>query len=246
MYENGEKPMVQNINPGGGGGNNQDWLWAWLLTGGRYGAGGFGKYGGAGMGGYPNYEHRKSETDSVLASINGLGNTLAANTQAAQTDSIKDSVREVQNLFTNLTHSSEIADCNRHTAILAAIQDCCCRTQESINRISSEICALGNSMNMQFTQLGNSMNTQFANASNERCNNTRDILEAVRNDGDATRALINSNTVKELEQKLADAQRREQTQTIIAEIKADCDNGGWWGRSGGRSQGGFVPPGQSN
>ena len=237
-------PVFQTFGPTGND-NNNNWLWAWLLTGGGYGGrGGYGGgYGGQGAGAPALLHNMDNGHEAINAHIEGLRTTMLANTEAAQHDSIKDSVRAVQDIFTQLSHTSEVADCGRHTELLNKMAECCCRTQESITRISSEICALGNNMNMQFANLNNSMTNGFANAANDRCNKTRDIIDATREEGRETRALINGNTVKELEQKLADAQRREQTQTIIAELKAECgDNGGWYGSS---ATGGFVPPGQA-
>lgn len=103
-----------------------------------------------------------------------------------------------------------------------AAQQCCCQTQQNIlqNRYDA---ALGNAAT-QREILDNRYNTalgfQAVQAQNAEC--SCDIKTAIHAEGEATRALINANTMQELRDKLQAAQLQlgtlSQTNTLLSAI----------------------------
>ena len=103
-----------------------------------------------------------------------------------------------------------------------AAQQCCCTTQQNIlqNRYDA---ALGNA-STQREILDNRYNTalgfQTVQAQNAEC--SCDIKTAIHAEGEATRALINANTMQELRDKLQAAQLQlgtlSQTNTLLSAI----------------------------
>lgn len=76
-----------------------------------------------------------------------------------------------------------------------ALQDCCCRTQTAIKDLSAE---------------------------NYR--NTCEITTAIHSEGEATRALIQANTLQELRDKLADRDRDLMTANLFAAQQTQTQN----------------------
>lgn len=127
-----------------------------------------------------------------------------------------------------------------YTNLGSQIRDSFSQTADGLREISQGLCQGFSSTNMSmmqgFNNLGNGIcnlgyqmsqcccetnrNIDAVRAENYR--NTCEIVNAVRSDGDATRALINSNTMQELRDNLQAAQlalsNANQTQNILSSL----------------------------
>lgn len=221
MYENaqGYPPVTVNTD---GNNKNQDWLWAWLIGSGAWGGGAFGgrgRYGGYGGdgAGYAQLHTavNQREFDGVMASLNGLRADLTANRAATENSETRAAIRQIQDLFVSLNNQGELASCNRFHELSRQIQDCCC----SLRR---DICDVKFEMSQGFAGVNTAICSQTQTLQHQAETNTRDIIGAIHSEGEQTRALINANTLDETRDKLAAAERKLESQSIISSITTQC------------------------
>jgi hypothetical protein len=140
--------------------------------------------------------------------INGLLNTINANTSVLQHDAVKQQLCNMGTLI-----QSGNAD------ITHAISECCCKTQAAI-------CDLGYKMQDGNKDIINAICAQTQVLTLQHVNGQQAILEAVRREGEADRALINANTLNEKDEKLTDCRTQLSEnrieQKVIEAIKASA------------------------
>lgn len=133
--------------------------------------------------------------------INGLLNTINANTAVLQHDAVKAQLCNMGTLI-----QSGNAD------ITQAISECCCKTQAAI-------CDLGFKVDNSNKDILNAICQQTQNLTMQNVTSTQQITDAIREEGRSTRELINQNTLNEKDEKLADCRTQLSENRIIAALK---------------------------
>lgn len=199
---NGWEALALMNNRNSGYGMEGGWF-AWiiilLLFGwGGYGRGGFGGFGGGFGGGCCN-----SGIGALGADL-AVSNATATARNEAGLDFIAQNVNGIRNTLCDLTGTlcNQFATVNSNIAqigyqtqlgqrdLQAQLANCCCQTQQSIS-------AVNNNISQQFGQLN------YNNAMSA-C----DIKNAIHAEGEATRALLNSQYTASIERKLAEANQQ--------------------------------------
>ncbi|NIT54874.1 MAG: hypothetical protein GWN00_01100 [Aliifodinibius sp.] len=196
-------------------GDNKDWLWAWLFAGGPW-RGGYGGY-GAGGGCAPNCnsEINQREFDGVMAALNGLRADLTANRTATENAETRAAIRQIQDLFVNLNNQGELNNCNRFHDLSRQIQQCCCDLKQ-------QICDVKFEMAQGFSGVENAICTQTQTLQHQAETNTRDIIDAVRQEGQLTRSQMADQVLAETRDKLAAAERELGEERVINRITQAC------------------------
>lgn len=118
--------------------------------------------------------------------------------------------------------------------LTAAIQSCCCNTQQSILKMGydNQIATMNQTSQLQdrLTNIANGIQQGFASTAYENQRQTCDIVNAIKEDGQATRALLAGHWQAETAQALQDAKfeisQLKQNQTLITALKSGCNCGG--------------------
>lgn len=103
-----------------------------------------------------------------------------------------------------------------------AAQQCCCQTQQNIlqNRYDTALAAANTQREILDNRYNTALGFQATQAQNAEC--CCDIKTAIHAEGEATRALINANTMQELRDNLQAAQMQlgtlSQTNTLLSAI----------------------------
>lgn len=103
-----------------------------------------------------------------------------------------------------------------------AAQQCCCQTQQNIlqNRYDNALAAANTQREILDNRYNTALGFQATQAQNAEC--CCDIKTAIHAEGEATRALINANTMQELRDNLQAAQMQlgtlSQTNTLLSAI----------------------------
>lgn len=111
--------------------------------------------------------------------------------------------------------------------LTAAIQNCCCNTQQSILKMGYENQLATERQTAQvqerFTGIANGIQQGFASTAYEAQRHACDIVNAIKEDGQATRALLQGHWQFETDQALRDAKAEilqlKNNQTLINEFK---------------------------
>ena len=196
--------LMNNRNCSGYGGMEGGWFaWIIILLLFGWGRNGFGGgYGGTGNG--CGCGCGCNSGIGVLGADLAVSNATATARNEAGLDFIAQNVNGIRNSICDLsgTLCSQFATVNSNIAnigyqtqlgqrdLQAQIASCCCNTQQSIS-------AVNNNISQQFGQLN------YNNAMSA-C----DIKNAIRAEGEATRALINSQYTAGIERKLAEANQQ--------------------------------------
>lgn len=117
--------------------------------------------------------------------------------------------------------------------LTAAIQNCCCNTQQSILKMGYENQLATERQTAQvqerFTGIANGIQQGFASTAYENQRQTCDIINAIKEDGQATRALLQGHWQAETSQALQDAKfeisQLKQNQTLINAFQNGCGCG---------------------
>lgn len=175
---------------------DQVWPLVWLAALGGNGNGifGGGNNGAAGV--------TVAGIEGLQNQINGLLNTINANTSVLQHDAVKQQLYTMSTLI-----QSGNAD------ITAAISKCCCDMKQ-------QICDLGYKINDGNKDILNAICTQTQTLTMQNVTSTQQITEAVREEGRATRELINQNTLNEKDEKLADCRTQLSENRIISALQS--------------------------
>lgn len=112
----------------------------------------------------------REENRSILAALNGLAETLKANSEASQTDAIKNEINHIEDQITNLISSGQLSDAKSQSDILERIGQCCCDVKEAIgsvkenvNGVKDTICDLKGEVKDSFYTLNSSTKDGFSN-----------------------------------------------------------------------------------
>lgn len=197
--------LMNNRNGGYGYGMEGGWF-AWIILLVLFGWGGFGGRGFGGFGGFGNGcgGCGCNSGIGVLGADLAVSNATATARNEAGLDFIAQNVNGIRNTLCDLsgtlctqfaTTNSNIAQIGYQTQLgqrdlQAQLANCCCQTQQSI-------AAVNNNISQQFGQL---------NYNNAMC--CCDIKNAIHAEGEATRALINSQYTANIERKLAEANQQ--------------------------------------
>lgn len=123
--------------------------------------------------------------------------------------------------------------CDSSYALKSAIDACCCENRTALANLGTDIVRMGyetgervsssaNNLMMAITQSQFANQQGFCELSHAICNSNRDIVDAIRADGEATRALINSNEMARLRDELDQARcainSNAQSQYILGQL----------------------------
>jgi hypothetical protein len=173
-----------------------------------------------------------AQAQVATAQVNNLQATLTAAATAnhdatsahlnSMEENLNDDVHDVEKLISAGLAAGQLAECQTQNLIQATaansnqlnaaqfcalakqLAECCCENRLAIANqnalIEKNTAAIQNQLNMQ----------------------TCEIRQAISADGQATRALINQNTLADLQAQLADAKSAIRDQSILGAIKTNC------------------------
>lgn len=218
--------MYPPYGMGNGFGNNGfggDWigliLLALLFGGGFGGFGGYGGAGGAGLGGgLLGYALGNNATKTDLS--DGLTSLQTSNKIDNVSTQLCNGFNTVNNELLSGFGNSNLAACQNTASIVSAIdnsrfaqQQCCCDIKSEIaqSRFAQQQCCCD-------------LQTAIVNSDNLNFRNTCDLKELIREQGEATRALIVTNEMTELREKLAAERQKVQDARFDASQIAQTAN----------------------
>ncbi len=239
MAENGMSPadiaavtrpnFDGNYGWGNGFGIGNDLVWIILLFalfgmgGGGFGFGGFGGFGGLGLtdGGLFGYALGNNATKSDLS--DGLNSVQTMNKLDTITSQLNNGFDGVQMQMCNgfnatqreilqgdNTTQREMLEGFNAQNILALQNASTIERQIDANRFASQDCCC-------------QVKTAIANSDAQNFKNTCDVVNAIHQDGEATRAVLVANKIADLEEKLAERARELQTAQIEASQQAQTN-----------------------
>ena len=184
-----------------------DFIWIILLFA-LFGMGGNGFGWGGGFGGFGNVA-----TDSGLIGY-ALGNNATKNDLSDGLNSVQ-TMSKLDNINTQLINgfdNTQMQLCQGFNAqnVLALQNASTIERQIDANRFASQDCCC-------------QVKTAIANSDAQNFKNTCDVLNAIHQDGEATRAVLVANKIADLEEKLAERARELQTAQIEASQQAQTN-----------------------
>ncbi len=187
-------PAVMNVTPTGaancGGGWGGDWG-AWIILFLIFGMFGWGGMGGFGMGGWGGFGgmggaypveailQRSLDTQTIIGKLDGLNSGVCDSTYALN-NSINTLGTNVMNGFSQ----AELSRCNQQAALMQQLyqmgynqQECCCKTQNAIERVNYDAAMRGSETN-RLIERG------FCDTNYNAATNTNAIIQNAHNDAD--------------------------------------------------------------
>ena len=202
VSEGGGIPAVMNVshtspaangNCGGWGGDWGAWIILFLIFGmfgwgGMGGFGGFGGFGGMG-GGYPveSILQRSLDTQTIIGKLDGVSNGLCDGFYA-QSNAINGLGMNMMQGFSQ----AELSRCNQQAALMQQLyqmgynqQDCCCRTQNAIERTNYDAA-------MRSSETNRLIDRGFCDTNYNAATNTTAIIQNAHNDTDRVLARLDA------------------------------------------------------
>lgn len=213
--DGGGVPAVMNVTPtgtangGNGGGWGGDWG-AWIilfLIFGMFGWGGmggfgFGGFGGMGGGAYPveSILQRSLDTQTIIGKLDGVNQGLCDGFYAQS-----NAINGLGNTVMQYSYQAEIADGQRQAALMQQLyqmgynqQDCCCKTQNAIERSNYDAAMRNCETNRNIESVRFTIAQEDCATRNLMQSNTRDLIE---NQNANARAVLDALTAQRLEAK---------------------------------------------
>ena len=179
-------------------------------------------------------------TNLMMDAINGNHEALHSLSSALGVDfaTMQGAISGVQNAVTQVGGAVGMTGERVVNSILlgnkdltAAVTSCCCDVKEGIlkGNYDNQIATLNqtNTLQSRIDQLANGVTQGFSATAYETQRQTSDIINAISNDGQATRALLSNHWQAETSQALQDAKfeisQLKQNQLIVQSLKNNCN-----------------------
>lgn len=176
--------------------SDQVWPLVWLAALGGGGNGLFGR-------GNVSEDVTVAGIDGLQNQLNNLAGIITNNSNVAQHQSVTAQLAAMSTLIQS-----------GNSGIERAICDCCCKLNQSV-------CDLGFKVDSGLKDILNGICQQTQTLTMQNVTSTQQITEAVREEGRATRELINQNTLNEKDEKLADCRTQLSENRIIAALSGN-------------------------